>query len=145
MPVLTSLANSITKPLPKLLSPKGHAIADYITIGAFAATAAVYWNRNKRAAIGALICAGAELVVNLLTDYPGGVADVISYRTHAKIDIGLAAMTATMPEFMAFPDDREKTFFTAQAVGITAVANLTDFDQRRLQSRIIERRNSRAA
>ena len=33
MPILTSVANKLTKPLPKVLSPKGHAIADYITIG----------------------------------------------------------------------------------------------------------------
>jgi hypothetical protein len=145
MPILTSVANSITKPLPKLLSPKAHAIADYLTIGAFAATAALFWKRNKRAALGALICGGAELVVNLLTDYPGGITDVISYRAHGKIDIGLAAMSATMPEFMAFPDDREKTFFIAQAVSITALTNLTDFEQRRSRSRLIDRRNSRVA
>lgn len=145
MPVFTSIANALTKPLPKVLSPKAHAIADYATVGAFAATAAVYWKRNKRAAIGCLICAGAGAIVNLLTDYPGGAADVISYRTHAKIDIGLAAMSATMPEFMAFPDDREKTFFLAQAAGITAITNLTDFEEFPLSSRLRERRSSRAA
>jgi hypothetical protein len=141
MPVFTSIANALTKPLPKVLSPKAHAMADYATIGAFAATAAVYWRRNKRAAIGCLICAGAGAIVNLLTDYPGGATDVISYRTHEKLDIGLAAMSATMPEFMAFADDREKTFFLAQAAGITAITNLTDFEQPRRR----DRRSSRAA
>ena len=145
MPIFTSIANTVTKPLPKVLSPKGHAIADYITAGAFLATAAVYWGRNKRAALGCLVCGGAELIVSLLTDYPGGVADVISYRTHGKIDLGLAAMSATMPEFMAFADDREKTFFLAQAAGITAITNLTDFEENSARSNRIERRNSRAA
>ena len=145
MPILTSVANKVTKPLPKVLSPKGHAIADYLTIGAFFAVAALYWKRNKRAALASFITGGAELVVNLLTDYPGGVTDVISYRTHGKIDLGLAAMSATMPEFMAFADDREKTFFLAQAASITAITNLTDFERNRSRSRIIERRNERAA
>jgi hypothetical protein len=102
---------------------------DYITAGAFLLTGAIYWSRNKRAALGAFVCAGAELATSLLTDYPGGVKKVISFRNHGKIDLGLAAMTATMPEFMGFRDEREKTFFLAQAGVMTAVTNLTDFGQ----------------
>ena|SRR5581483_11288707 len=145
MPIFTGIANSLTKPLPKVLSPKGHAIADYASIGAFAVAGALFWRRNKRAALAALICGGAELLVNLLTDYPGGVTDVISYRTHGKIDLGLAAMSATMPEFMAFTDDREKKFFLVQAASVTAITNLTDFERQRARSWRIDRRNSRAA
>lgn len=129
MPMLTSATNVLTRRMPKIISPKAHAVADYITAGAFLLTAAIYWSRNKRAALGGFVCAGAELATSLLTDYPAGVKKVISFRNHGKIDLGLAAMTATMPEFMGFRDEREKTFFLAQAGVMTAVTNLTDFGQ----------------
>ena len=87
---------------------------------------------------------GAELANTLLTDYAGGVKKVISFRNHGKIDIGLAAMTATMPEFMSFRDTREKNFFLAQAGMMTAVTNLTDFGQIS-RARSPRRRKTKAA
>ena len=65
--------------------------------------------------------------MNLLTDYPGGAKKVISFGTHREIDLGLAAITATMPEFLAFKDDSERKFFLAQGAVITAAAELTQF------------------
>jgi hypothetical protein len=130
--------------MPKIISPKAHAVVDYITAGAFLLTGAFYWSRNKRAALGAFVCGGAELATALLTDYPGGVNKVISFRNHGRIDIGLAAMTATMPEFMSFRDESEKNFFLAQAGMMTAVTNMTDFGQIG-RARSQRRRRQRAA
>ena len=129
MPILSSATHVLTRRMPKIISPKAHAVVDYVTAGAFLLTGAFYWSRNKRAALGAFVCGGAELATSLLTDYPGGVKKVISFRNHGRIDLGLAAMTATMPEFMGFRHDREKSFFLAQAALITAVTDLTDFGQ----------------
>ncbi len=150
MPILNSVAKAVAKPLPKVISPKGHAIADYMTVGSFFMAAAVFWSRSKRAALGALVCGGAELAVSLLTDYPGGVKKVISFPLHGKIDMGLAAMAATMPEFMAFEDERETTFFRAQGVSITAVTSLTEFkgrskDSGRYTEQARKKRPARAA
>jgi hypothetical protein len=130
MPLTNSLAKVVAKPLPRMVSPKAHAVADYVTVGAFLTGAGFFWQRSKRAALGALICAGAELAVNLLTDYPGGIKKVISFRTHREIDLGLAAMTATMPEFLAFKDDSERKFFLAQGMLITAASELTQFPKK---------------
>jgi hypothetical protein len=127
MPILNTAAKLLVKPLPKIISPKAHAILDYMTAGSFLMSAAWFWRRNKRAALAALICAGSDLVVNLLTDYPGGVDKAISFRIHGEIDLGLAAMTATMPEFLAFSDDNEKKYFIAHGVVITLARELTDF------------------
>jgi hypothetical protein len=68
--------------------------------------------------------------VSLLTDYPGGVRKWISFRRHREIDLGLAAMTATMPEFLAFKDDAERKFFLAQGALITAATELTQFPEK---------------
>jgi hypothetical protein len=141
MALLNSAVSLATKKLPKAITPKGHAVIDYLTVGAFLVTGALYWRRHKRAALSAFICGGAELALSLITDYPGGVKKVISFPTHCKVDLGLAAMTATMPEFMGFKDDREKRFFLAQSAGITLATNLTDVSR----SREFEDRNLRAA
>lgn len=141
MALLNSAVSLATKKMPKAVTPKGHAVIDYLTVGAFLITGALYWRRHKRAALSAFICGGAELALSLITDYPGGVKKVISFPTHCKVDLGLAAMTATMPEFMGFKDDREKRFFLAQSAGITLAANLTDVSR----SRDFEDRNLRAA
>jgi hypothetical protein len=141
MALLNSAVSLATKKLPKAVTPKGHAVIDYLTVGAFLVTGALYWRRHKRAALSAFICGGAELALSLITDYPGGVKKVISFPTHCKVDLGLAAMTATMPEFMGFKDDREKRFFLAQSAGITLATNLTDVSR----SRDFEDRNLRAA
>jgi hypothetical protein len=130
MSILNSLAKVVAKPLPKMVSPRAHAIVDYITVGAFLMSAGFFWQRSKRAALAALICGGAELAVSLLTDYPGGVRKVISFRTHGEIDLVLAAMTATMPESLAFKDDSEKNFFLVQGALITAATELTQFPKK---------------
>ena len=87
------------KPIPRMLSPKAHSILDFVMAGSFLASVGWFWPRSKRAAIAALICGTAELAVSLLTDYPGGIKKVITFRAHRDIDIGLAAMTAELLEF----------------------------------------------
>ncbi len=146
MAVVNSMAGAITKRMPKVISPTGHAIADYLTMGAFLVAGALFWRRNKRAALASLVCGGAELALNLLTNYPGGIAEVVSFPTHCKIDTGMAAMIAEMPRFMKFEDDKQKTFFLVQAAGVIAVANLSDYDrpEYRWQERI-EHARERAA
>lgn len=129
MPMLNSVAKIALKPVPRTLSPKGHSIVDLVTAGSFFASAAWFWQRNKRASIAALICGTTELAVSLLTDYPGGVKKVIPFRARRDIDLGLAAMTATMPEFMAFEQEPERKFFVTQGVLMTAVTELTRFPE----------------
>jgi len=133
MPVLHSSVKLLTKHMPKVISPRSHAVLDYVTAGAFVAGGILLLKRrrDKRAGISALVCVVAETITSLLTDYPGGVTDLISFPTHGKIDMGLAAITATLPEFMDFADAQDMDFFRAQAVMITANTGLTDFGRGR--------------
>ena len=103
-------------------------------------SAAWFWGRNKRAAIASLICGGANLCASLLTNYPGGVRSVISFRRHGEIDLGLAAMAASMPEFLAFEDDAEKKFFLAQGALMTAIHETTEFpEETSFRERVLEK------
>jgi hypothetical protein len=127
MAILNNLVKIALKPLPKMISPRSHAVLDYMAAGAFLAAAGLFWRRNKRAAVSSLLCGGAQLGVTMLTDYPGGVRPSIRFSTRRKLDLGLAAMTAAMPEFLNFEGEPEQKFFTAQGMVITVANQLTEF------------------
>jgi len=66
-------------------------------------------------------------LLSAITDYPGGITRQVSFRTHGRIDGGLALLTASLPEFMNFSDTPQARLFDMQAIGIAATAGLTDF------------------
>ncbi len=113
--------------LPKVVRPRPHAIIDYAVAGSFLLMGALWWKRNRRAAVGCFICGGATAANSLLTDYPGGIVRGISYRNHGRIDALLAGLTAATPALMNFKDEPEATFFGSSAVGQTAITGLTDY------------------
>ena len=117
---------AVTKRLPKV-SPKTHAILDYALAGAFMATAAVLWKRHRRAAVASLICGGAQVATSLLTDYPGGVANVISFSTHRRIEMGLAGTLAAIPRIANIEGKTASTLFRTGSLALTAVVELTAF------------------
>ncbi|MGI9104467.1 MAG: hypothetical protein ACR2IF_18645 [Terriglobales bacterium] len=126
MPVLQKGVAALANQMPKVIPPKAHAIADYATIGTFGLLAGLFWGRSKRAAIAAIVCAGAELTNTLLTDFQGGVTDAISYPTHLKIDMGLAAAATTMPNLMGFSDEPEAKWFRILGLNMTTVTAMSD-------------------
>lgn len=128
MPIMQKGIAAVSDHLPKVISPKAHAVADYATLGGFVLMAALFWRRNRRASIAAIACAAAEATNTLLTDFPGGVAKVIDYRTHGRVDLGLAATASALPGFMGFSGEREGKFFSAMGINITVVGALTDFN-----------------
>lgn len=130
MPVLNSVVRTAVKPVPRFIRPKARAILDYAMAGSFFLAAGLFWRRNKRAAIGALVCGGAELGIALLTDYPGGTKKVIHFPARRDIDMGMSAMLAATPEFFAFDHEPEKKFFIGQAAVLTAANELTRFPER---------------
>jgi hypothetical protein len=132
MPVLHKAIRIAESRLPKVVSPTTHAVADYLTAALFFAGSVLFWRKSKRAAVASLICGAAEIGVAAFTDYPGGVKHPISFPLHRKIDFGLSSMTATMPDFLAFEDEKEKAFFRTQSILMAGVTVLTDFAPRAL-------------
>mgnify|MGYP005811185421 CR=1 FL=1 len=131
MPILHKGVAAMSDHMPKVLSPKQHAIADYVTLGGLILMTALFWKKNKHVAHAALSCAVAEAANTLLTDFPGGVTDVIDFRNHGRIDFGLAAACSALPNIMDFDDEPEAKYFRIMALNITAVGALTDFSERR--------------
>ena len=131
MPMLNNFAKMAVKPLPRMVTPNGHAVVDMMIAGVFLAMMGLFWKRNRRAAAAALLCGGAQLGVSLLTDYAGRDQKPIKFSTRRKLDLGLAAMTAAMPEFLGFKHQPEKKFFIAQGMVITVTNELTRFPEPR--------------
>lgn len=127
MPVLQKGVAALANRMPKVISPKAHAIIDYVTIGTFGLLAYLFWKENKRAAIAATTCGLAELTTALLTDFPGGVAPLISFPTHGRIDMGLAATCVSLPNLMRFDNEPEAKWFRLLGLNITGVTGMTDF------------------
>jgi hypothetical protein len=133
MPVLTRAADVATRRLPKLFSADAHRTADYLLAGSFIAAGAWFWRRNRRAALASWISGGSLLSLTLLTSYPGKDRHYRHYLTfpfHGKVEIGMAAMVAAMPEFFQFEDDKERHFFTIKAGLLTVISNLTAYSEK---------------
>jgi hypothetical protein len=114
--------------MPKLIKPRTHAVLDYAVVGVFLAMGTQLWKRNRRAAVGSLLCGGAAALNAMITDYPGGVVHAIDYSTHGSLDAGLAALTAAAPRLLGFADEDEARFFNFQALAETVITSLTDYD-----------------
>lgn len=127
MPILDQAARWTTNKMPKVIDAKTHAVIDYAMAAAFFGMAAFFWRRNKRAAVGALVCGAAETVTILCTDYPGGLVKEITLETHGSMDFGLSGLVASLPDVLRFSHQPESRFFRVQGLALAAVAGLTDF------------------
>jgi len=115
--------------MPARIGPVTHAALDYAIAGSLFLTAARLWKRNRRAAVGSMICGGAAAANALLTGYPGGAVDLISYKTHARFEVALAGLTAATPRLLGFADEEEARLFSLHALAETVVTSLTHFGQ----------------
>jgi hypothetical protein len=126
MPLLEDAVRLATHRFPKTISPRNHAIIDYAVAAAFIAVGLTAWPRRKRVAIPALILGGTQIALSMLTDYPGGVTDVISLETHLDVDALRSGVVAGLPRVLGFKDAWHAWFFRGEAMGMAAVAGLTD-------------------
>lgn len=128
MPLMQKGVSMLANRMPKAINPTTHAVIDYVVAASFFVMAATFSRRgHKRAAISAIACGTAATANSLLTDYPGGVFKIITFRNHGRIDMGLGALTAALPSMMGLDSDAEDRFFQGMAVAETAVTAMTDF------------------
>jgi len=113
--------------LPAVISAKAHGVIDYIHAGTNF-VAAIAMRRNKRAAFSALALGINVLTNALMTDYQLGVFRAWSFRTHGRLDYGVAAASAALPTVLGFADEPEARFFHLQGTGEAAIAGLTDYN-----------------
>ena len=127
MPFLQKGVALAASRVPVKISPRVHAALDYAIAGSFLLAGAIFWKRNRRAALGSLLCGGATAAVSLLTDYSGRNGKPISYPLHGQIDTGLIAMTAAIPRLVRIEGEPQAKFFARQALAKTAITGMTNF------------------
>jgi len=129
--VLTSAADVLTRKLPKFIPGNAHPVVDYAVSGSFLAAATWFWRRDRKVALGSLLCGASTLGLALLTSYPGRGKRAISFTMHGKLENGLSAIIATMPEFLRIENNRERKYFLTTAGILTVLSNLTEFESHR--------------
>lgn len=128
MGLVESGVKAVSKGMPKMISPRTHAFIDYAIAGSFLVAAGILARRHRRAAFAALACGVAELATAAITDYPGGIKPMVSFKTHERIDGGLASVVGAMPLVMNFSGDKEATLFRTHGIAIAAVTGLTQWE-----------------
>lgn len=121
---LTEAAHSISGSI----SPTQHALLDYGVAAAFFTYGASMRGRHSRASTLAFVNGAMVLGMSLLTNYPGGVFRILSFRAHRTGDIVQAALAGLGPMLMGFGHDREANYFYGQAVSEAGVIAATDWD-----------------
>lgn len=134
MGLMETGVKAVSGQMPKLITPRVHAVIDYAIAGSFFIAGALLWRRNRRAAVASIACGLAEIATAALTDYPGGVKPIISFSTHERVDGGLASVVGAMPIAMNFANEPEAKLFRAQGIAIAAVTGLTAFEESDLRS-----------
>lgn len=127
MPVSQMVANAGKDYLPKVISPRVHAIIDYAVAGSFLLMGGLFWKNNKRASVGAFMIGSTLVAQSLCTDYPGGVAHLISFQTHGKLDTGMAGLMASLPDLLGFKGEPEAKHFRTQGFAEAVIVGLTDW------------------
>jgi len=112
----------------KVISPAQHAVLDYGVAATFFAFGFSFLSRHKSAAALAFANGAMVLGMSLLTDYPGGVFRVISFKGHRTGDIIQAALAGLGPILFGFGNAPEAKYFYGQAASEAGVIAATDWD-----------------
>lgn len=125
---MANALETLTSPVPKVISPGMHAVADYSTVASLAAMGAYLRNRNRRASTFAFANAGLVLMTSLLTNYPGGIARGMSFKAHGAMDVMHAGLLALGPAMLGFGGTRDAQLFYGQAALEMGVVSATNWD-----------------
>lgn len=117
-----------------MISPTQHAVLDYSVASFFLSLGMRYRGENDRASTLAFINGAMVLGMSLLTDYPGGVWRVLSFKTHRALDVVQAALTGFGPLVLGFGGAPEARTFYGQAASEIGVVAMTDWDKTSLRA-----------
>ena len=110
------------------ISPAQHAVLDYGVAATFFTMGAMFGHRHRAAATLALINGAMVLGMSLLTNYPGGVVRMLSFRGHRTGDMIQAGLAGIGPLLFGFADTPEAKYFYGQALSEAGVIAATDWD-----------------
>ena len=134
MSVVETVLPTVTKRLPKVISPKTHGFIDYSHAAFFLGSAWFLRKKNPRAATACAATSAFVLVQSLLTDYALGIAPTISFEAHGKMDASFASASWAIPRLFGFVDTPAAKIFQINSVVEATVVGLTDFNSERARA-----------
>jgi hypothetical protein len=115
--------------VPKIISPRVHALLDVAVTSYFAVLGTIFAVRGKVGpATAAFVNAGMVAGVSAFTDYSGNGKKPINFKLHGTLDAMQAATAALGPVLHGFADEPESAFFYGQAANELAVIASTDWE-----------------
>ena len=117
-----------TADVPAVISPAQHAILDYGVAATFFTIGATLRGRHRAASTLAFVNGAMVLGMSMLTNYPGGLYRVLSFKDHRTGDIIQAALAGLGPVLFGFAKDPEANYFYGQAVSEVGVIAATDWN-----------------
>jgi hypothetical protein len=125
---MTSTDLAQTHAITKTISPAQHAVLDYGVAATFFAFGFSVLSRHRAAAALAFVNGGMIVGMSMLTNYPGGVFRILSFRAHRTGDIAQAALAGLGPSLFGFGSDSEAKYFYGQAASEAGVIAATDWN-----------------
>lgn len=119
---------ALSNPVPKIITPAMHAVADYSAAASLACLGMYLRDRNPTLAMFAFVNAGLVMMTSLMTRYPGGVIPAMSFKTHGMMDAVQGALLAAGPALLGHADDPDAKLFYGQAALEMSVVAATDWE-----------------
>jgi hypothetical protein len=119
---------TLTRPVPKVIDPAMHAVADYGAAAGLACLGMYLRDRNSTLSNFAFLNAGLIVMTSLLTRYPGGVVPAMSFKMHGVMDAVQGTLLAVGPVLLGQQDDPDSRYFYGQAALEMGVVAATDWD-----------------
>lgn len=117
----------------KIISPKVHAVLDYLTVVFLLASPSLF-NMESPLSTFTYALAGIHFLLTILTSFPLGLIKVIPFRIHGLIEVAVALALAGVAFW--FKNNNSLTgfyFYLVLAAVIMIVFVLTDFKERSLE------------
>ncbi|HEV7347865.1 hypothetical protein [Telluribacter sp.] len=109
----------------KVISPKFHAILDYLVVVSLWAVAGLYsWDSSL--STFTFVLGGIHLALTLLTRFPGGMFKIIPLPIHGYIElvVGILAVAAAL---FYLEDELARNFYLGFGIVVLLVWFLTDY------------------
>ena len=112
--------------MSKPLTPRTHGVLDYAVVAVFALAPTVFGLTGLAATL-AYALAGVHLAMTLLTAFPLGVARVIPFPLHGKVELAVGIALPALALALFRDADAPFWFYLAMGMAILLTWTATDY------------------
>ncbi|WP_247232971.1 hypothetical protein [Telluribacter sp. SYSU D00476] len=109
----------------KVISPRFHAILDYLLVVSLWAVAGMYdWDSSLSAFT--FVLGGIHLILTLVTRFPGGMFKLVPFPIHGYIEL-IVGVLALLASLFYFEESLAKNFYLGFGIVVLVVWALTNY------------------